>query len=125
MITEKELIQRVEGLEVVHLRRWVERGWIVPARRGEELAFDDHDALRAQLICDLAHDVAIEEESLTVVLSLLDQLHGTRRLLKAMAGAIEKQEPGIRSAIVEEIKASGLVLELGATGSGSDKPSRD
>ncbi len=34
MITERELIARIEGLEVTHLRQWVEFGWIVPLRSG-------------------------------------------------------------------------------------------
>lgn len=109
MITEHELVARVAGLEVTHLRRWVELGWIVPLRRDAELVFDDHDAVRAQLICDLVHDMAIELDSMPVVLSLLDQLTGTRRMLRAMAAAIEKQDTTVRTAILDEVRASGLL----------------
>lgn len=122
MISEQELVARIEGLEVTRLRHWVELGWIVPLRSDDDLVFDDHDAIRAQLICDLLHDVAIEEESLPVVLSLLDQLHGTRRMLRAMATAIEKQNNAVRLAILAEIKASGLIPERKPAAKASDKP---
>ncbi len=44
-----------------------------------------------------------------VILSLLDQLHGTRRMLRAMAAAIEKQDAAVRASILDEIKVSGLM----------------
>jgi chaperone modulatory protein CbpM len=40
-----------------------------------------------------------------VVLSLIDQLHETRRVLKAMASAIEKQPEEVRRQIEAEISA--------------------
>lgn len=109
MITERELVARIENLEATHLRHWVERGWIVPLRSDDEFVFDDHDVVRAQLICDLVQDMVIETDSVPVVLSLLDQLHGTRRMLRAMATAIEKQDAAVQAAILDEIKASGLI----------------
>ncbi len=109
MITERELVARIENLEATHLRHWVELGWIVPLRRDVELVFDDHDAVRAQLICDLVYDMAIEEDSMPVVLSLLDQLHGTRRMLRVMATAIEKQDASVRASILDEIEAAELI----------------
>jgi chaperone modulatory protein CbpM len=105
MISETELIASVGRIEVTVLRRWVELGWIVPEQRGEGFVFDEQDVARVELICDLAYDIAIDEESMPVVLSLIDQLHETRRMLKAMALAIKKQPEDVRRQIEVELTA--------------------
>lgn len=105
MITEDELVAAVGRVEVTVLRRWVELGWIVPEVQDSATAFDDRDVARAALIRDLIHDCAIEEESVPVVLSLLDQLHDARRLLKALSIAIERQPEEVRRQIAAEVVA--------------------
>jgi chaperone modulatory protein CbpM len=105
MISEAELVASVDRIELTVLRRWVDLGWIVPEEREEGLAFDEQDVARVELICDLVFDIAIDEESMPVVLSLIDQLHETRRVLKAMASAIEKQPEEVRRQIEAEISA--------------------
>lgn len=90
MIAEHELLAAVDRLEAEALRRWVGLGWITPAARDDGLVFEDVDVARVRLICDLVYDIEIEEESLPVILSLLDQLHDTRRLMRTVLGAVEK-----------------------------------
>lgn len=109
MMTEDELVASVGRVEVTVLRRWVELGWIVPEPAASPPAFDDQDAARAHLICDLVYDLAMGDDSVPVVLSLIDQLHDARRLVRTMAAAIEGQSETVRGAIARDIEAARRV----------------
>jgi chaperone modulatory protein CbpM len=54
---------------------------------------------RVRLICELHYDLRIEEDSLSVVLSLMDQLYATRRALAALVSAVEAQPEDVRARI--------------------------
>ncbi len=43
-----------------------------------------------QLVYDLVYDLEIDEENLPVILSLLDQLHDARRLLRTLSVIINE-----------------------------------
>ena len=102
MKTLSEVVLAVERVERVELHAWVERGWIAPAsRRGAEPLFSDLDVARACLICDLVHDLAVEEDTVPLVLSLLDQVYDLRRQLNALTGAIRQQPDDVRRAILD------------------------
>ena len=87
----------VERIERVELVAWVERGWVAPAgRRGAEPLFSELDVARVCLICDLVHDLAVEEDTVPLVLSLLDQVYALRRQLHALTAAIRQQPDEVR-----------------------------
>lgn len=92
-------LARVERLEVVS---WVEHGWLRPARdvEGAEPVFGDVDLARAQLICELRHDLDVDEETLPLVLGLIDQLYAERRRVNALTEAIQRQPEDVRRAIL-------------------------
>lgn len=89
-MTEHQVIAQVETLSLRQLRVWVRRGWVVPCHSDDGPLFDEIDVARLRLVCQLKQDMAIGEEALPVVLSLMDQLHGLRRELKALARAVEE-----------------------------------
>ena len=99
MIGERELIEAVESVEADALRRWVDLGWILPQHDGDDLRFDDSDVARVRLICELHYELRIEEDSMSVVLSLMDQLYQARRSLRALLSAVEAQPPDVRARI--------------------------
>jgi chaperone modulatory protein CbpM len=102
MRTLSEVLTLVGRVDRVELTQWVELGWVVPARleRGEP-AFSDLDVARVCLICDLRQDLAIEEETMPLVLSLLDQIYTLRRQINALAGAVREQPEDVRQAILD------------------------
>lgn len=100
MIAEHELLAAVDRLEAAALRRWVGLGWITPAAHDDGFVFEDVDVARVRLICDLVYDIEIQEESLPVILSLLDQLHDTRRMLRRLTGAIDALPEATRRELV-------------------------
>ncbi len=104
MFSEKEVVARVEGLTVRHLRRWVEAGWIRPRRRGHGHVFTEMDVARARLIAELRNELEINEAALPVVLSLLDQVYGLRQELRCLARAIQSLPRGPREQVLEVLR---------------------
>lgn len=103
MIGENELLAAIDRLQADALRRWVALGWVTPVHHdGTTLIFEEVDVARIRLICDLIYDIEMDEESLPIILSLLDQLHGTRRLLKRLAGIVDTLPEELR----RDIKAA-------------------
>jgi chaperone modulatory protein CbpM len=93
------LVGRVDRVELTH---WIELGWVAPERQtGPEPAFSDLDIARVCLICDLRHDLAVEEETMPLVLSLLDQVYTLRRQMNALTAALREQPEDVRQAILD------------------------
>ena len=104
MRTLSEVVTLVGRVDRVELTQWVELGWVTPEQRErEEPAFSDLDVARICLICDLRHDLAVEEETMPLVLSLLDQIYTLRRQMNALTGAIRQQPEDVREAILDLI----------------------
>jgi chaperone modulatory protein CbpM len=102
MKTLTEVVRLVGRVDRVELTHWIEVGWVTPERRErDELAFSDLDIARVCLICDLRRDLAVEEETMPLVLSLLDQVYTLRRQMKALAGALGQQPEDVRNAILD------------------------
>ena len=78
MISIQEFLVRTH-LEQHSLETWVAAGWLIPSTTEPELAFSDVDLARAQLIRDLREGFGVNDEGVTIILHLLDQMHGLRR----------------------------------------------
>jgi chaperone modulatory protein CbpM len=83
MITIEEFLIRMR-LERQSLEAWVAAGWIVPPQTDPELMFADVDLARAQLIRDLREDFGVNDEGVSVILHLVDQMHGLRRSMQEL-----------------------------------------
>ena len=99
MMTESELVAAIGSLDREAVQRWIDLGWIVPDRDMQELRFDAADVARVRLICELHYELRIEESSMSVVLSLLDQLYAARRSLRALTSAVAAQPDDVRASI--------------------------
>jgi chaperone modulatory protein CbpM len=62
-------------------------------RRGPDFAFSECDVARAQLILDLKREMGVNDEGIGIILSLVDQMHGLRRVLRELMQA--SQEAGM------------------------------
>jgi chaperone modulatory protein CbpM len=69
-------------LEHHSLEMFIAAGWITPPQTEPELMFSDVDLARAQLIRDLREDLGVNDEGVSVVLHLIDQMHGLRRSMQ-------------------------------------------
>jgi chaperone modulatory protein CbpM len=100
--TLSEVVTLVGRIDRVELTHWIELGWVAPERPADaEPAFSDLDVARVCLICDLRHDLEVEEETMPLVLSLLDQVYALRRQMNALTDAIRQQPDDVRKAIVD------------------------
>jgi chaperone modulatory protein CbpM len=90
-VGEGQVVEQVGRLSVTELRLWCEAGWVAPACGDAGPAFDETDIARVRLVCELRDDLGLDEEAIPIVLSLVDQLYGLRRELRALARAIEQQ----------------------------------
>ncbi len=93
-------------VDVTVVEAWVEAGWLVPRRDEETADFSDADLARAHLIRDLQHDMGVNEEAIPIILDLIDQVHGLRRMLREVATAVCVQPDDMRRRIVAEIAAT-------------------
>ena len=99
MIVLKELLDRFAGLDRRELTRWVENRWVLPERRGETWVFHEIDVARVELIIEVRREFAIDDEALSLVLGLLDQVYDLRRQLGRLCDALASQPPEIQAAV--------------------------
>ena len=82
---------------------WVARGWVRADGAPDEWAFSEHDVDRLLLLWELNVDLAIDRESLGVVLSLLDQVKLLRAALSAVSVALEPASEATRLRVAEAL----------------------
>jgi chaperone modulatory protein CbpM len=78
MISVREFLIRAR-LDQRSLEAWISAGWLILPDKHGEPAFSEVDLARAQLIRDLREDLGVNDEGISVILHLLDQMHGLRR----------------------------------------------
>jgi chaperone modulatory protein CbpM len=93
----------ITDLEEPELIAWVERGWVRPEQAGTGPIFHDIDIARVRLIRDLRVGMRIEDETIPVILSLLDQVYDLRAGLRAVLRAVDAQPAPVREAILAAI----------------------
>jgi len=84
-------------LEIAELSAWVEEGWVRPAADG---TFETIDVARVHLIYDLRRSLGVEAAAVPMILGLLDQVYDLRATLKAVSGALDRQPPEVRRAVL-------------------------
>ena len=103
MIRTRDLLATTEGLDPDDLVRWIRDALVTPSQEAGEPLFTDPDRARVQLLCTLRYTLEIEEDTLPVVLSLIDQLYATRAQLRALAAAVAAQEVVVQQGIMSAL----------------------
>jgi chaperone modulatory protein CbpM len=79
------------GLDQTTLISYIKEEWISPQGASQEptselkLLLDEEDVARAYLIQELKKDFGVNPESISIILNLLDQLHGLRNQIHRLA----------------------------------------
>ncbi|WP_296763220.1 MerR family transcriptional regulator [Sediminimonas sp.] len=102
---ERTVVACVRRVTMRDLRLWVDEGWVRPARGDKGPVFDDLDIARIRLLCDLRKEMSVPTDTIPVVLSLIDNLHRTRRELKCLANAVEGQPEDVRQEVIATFHA--------------------
>ena len=102
---EAEVVEMLGTVEVAELRVWCEAGWVAPALGEAGPVFDEVDLARIRLVRELRDDLGLDEGAIPVVLSLVDQLYGVRRELRALARAVEQQPEEVAAPVRAAFRA--------------------
>ena len=103
--TEEEALATVPLLTRSRLVTFLETEVVTPLRSDSGLYFRRVDLARMELLCELSEHFDLAEDALEIVISLIDQLHGARARLRALAAAIESQPAEVRESIAEMLLA--------------------
>jgi len=90
MITKQEFLVRTQ-IQRETLEAWIQEEWLIPGESAGELTFSDADIARAQLIRDLRSDLGVNDEGVGVILNLVDQVHGLRRVLTEVLRSVRSR----------------------------------
>ncbi|KNG93111.1 MerR family transcriptional regulator [Pseudaestuariivita atlantica] len=104
-LSEDKVLAEIRRLTRRDLRHWVRQGWVRPVIGETGPLFDTLDVARLRLLCDLRKDMAVPASTMPVVLSLLDQLHQTRRDLVRLLSILEDQPRDVRAAFERQLRA--------------------
>ena len=104
-MTLDELLVRYAGLEPREIGVWIEEGWVRPERSGEDWSFAEVDVARVELILEIRREFAIEEDSLPLVLSLIDQIYALRRQMGRLCEALSAQPPEVQAAFRQTLQS--------------------
>lgn len=69
-------------LESGVLDTWIEVGWLTSERESDD-GYSEIDVARAGLIRDLQR-MGVNDDSMVIILNLVDQVHGLRRLARTL-----------------------------------------
>jgi len=103
-MTTFEEILRLHRIQRVELTGWIEQRWVRPRETAEGYVFDEVDEARIELISELRRDLMVEDDVLDVVLSLLDQLYATRRMLRTVEETLETLPEPVRAQIKAKLR---------------------
>jgi chaperone modulatory protein CbpM len=78
-----EKVAEVFEVETSIIIQCVKQEWIVPANKETE-EFDQEDIARLSLICELRKEFGVNDESVPIILHLLDQIHYLHQEIRKM-----------------------------------------
>ena len=102
-----EVIALVPRLSRTDLERWIRAALIEAELDADRPVLSETQVARVQLVCTLRFDMEVEEETLPVVLDLIDQLHDTRERLHRLSQAVLAQDEEVKAAVLKMLAEAG------------------
>ncbi len=101
--TEQQTLTLVDSLTETRLTAFIEAEAVVPAKGAAGHMFRQIDIARLELLCEFAELYDMEAESLSVMISLIDQLHDARRDLRTVLAAVQNEPPEVQARIAASL----------------------
>lgn len=106
----EDVLAELGTLDRTEVAAWIEARWVRPDPQDGGFGFRSVDVARLRLIRELRHELGIDEETMPVVLSLIDELYGLRRTLVALARALGETPVELQRSVLTRWRA--LLREL-------------
>ena len=103
MIDTQQFIARIR-IDARALETWIEAGWLGPREDAGRQGFSDADLARAFLIRELTSELGVNDDGVSIILDLLDQMHGLRWALREVLSAVHAH-PEAAGRIAAEIRS--------------------
>ena len=95
-----EVLAELQAVQRADILAWIEASWVQPEPDDLEPRFRPGDVARLKLIQELHHELAIDADTMPVVLSLVDEMYTLRRRLAALARALAETPAEVRTTVV-------------------------
>lgn len=106
-LTQDDVVAITSGLTHDRLTGFIAARVVVPLHSDTGPLFRQIDIARLRLLCELADDLDLDETALGIVMSLIDQLHGARFALEALALALAEESETVRARLGKALHSSG------------------
>jgi chaperone modulatory protein CbpM len=104
MIPIEAVVVQVRGVDRAALERWIDAALVRPEGEPGHWRFRDIDVARVRLIVELRREMRVEEQTLPLVLSLLDQLYDARRAMRRLGEAMTEVDEATRAWLRERLQ---------------------
>lgn len=99
-----DLIAAIEDLTEPRLSRYVALRVIQPVLSDHGDQFRDLDLARARLLTELSEFYDLDDDSLQLVIRLVDEMHGLRGELETLIAAISQEPDDARSRFIARVR---------------------
>lgn len=94
--TETEVVALIDDLTPPRLQSFVSARIVQSVATPDGAGYREADLARLQLLCDLADSYDLPEETLAMVMSLIDQLNTARGDMRALMQAVASEPDEVR-----------------------------
>jgi chaperone modulatory protein CbpM len=102
-LTEEELIETITRLTSDRLTEYLAAEIVIPEQSDQGVVYHSIDVARLELACELHEQYDMEADALSMMISLIDQMHGLRAELREVLNAVEAQPEPVRQNLIEVI----------------------
>lgn len=100
IFTEDQVVATITRLTRHQLVAFIAAEFVKPDRCDGRYQFRRIDIARLELLCDLFHDLDLDETAVAIVISLIDQLNAARQERTALVRALDSLPDDLRAQII-------------------------
>jgi len=102
-LTEEQLIATITRLTSDRLTEYLAAEIVIPEQSEQGMVYHSIDVARLELACELHEQYDMEADALSMMISLIDQMHGLRAELREVLNAVAAQPEPVRQQLIEVI----------------------
>ncbi|WP_170479359.1 hypothetical protein [Ruegeria arenilitoris] len=102
-LTEDELLGAIARLTSDRLSEYLAAEIVIPEQSEQGLVYQTIDVARLELACELHDQYDMESDALSMMISLIDQMHCLRAELREVLNAVDAQPEPVRKKMIEII----------------------